>query len=67
MPTLWFTVYCVILYAVPEQLPDKLAVIVPALKFPDASLATIVEPVFTFVAFVPKVTAVDPLYDVPVK
>ena len=32
-------------------LPLKLAVIVPALKLPDASRATIVEAVFTLVAF----------------
>lgn len=45
-------------------LPDKLAVIVPALKLPEASLATIVEAVFAFVAFdvTVKVEAPEPLY-----
>jgi hypothetical protein len=32
-------------------LPDRLAVIVLALKFPDASLATMVDAVFELVAF----------------
>ncbi len=31
--------------------PDSDAVIVPALKLPEASRATIVDPVFAFVAF----------------
>ena len=33
-----------------EALPDNVAVIVPALKLPDASLETMVEAVFAFVA-----------------
>ena len=35
-----------------EALPDSAAVTVPAEKLPDASLATIAEPVFAFVAVV---------------
>jgi hypothetical protein len=42
-------------------LPDKAAVIVPALKLPEASRATMVEAVFAFVAFVAIVTALEPL------
>ena len=42
-------------------LPDKEAVIVPALKLPEASLATSVEAVFALVALVEIVTADDPL------
>ena len=34
-----------------DAFPDSAAVIVPALKFPDASRATMVEPVFALVAF----------------
>ena len=34
-----------------EALPDNVAVIVPALKLPDASLETMVEAVLAFVAF----------------
>lgn len=34
-----------------EALPDNAAVIVPAVKFPDASRATMVEAVFALVAF----------------
>ena len=43
--------------------PEKVAVIVPALKLPDASLATIAEAVFALVAFevTVKVAAADPL------
>ena len=44
-----------------EALPFKAAVIVPALKLPEASRATIVEAVFKFVALVASVTAVEPL------
>lgn len=42
-------------------LPDKVAVIVPALKFPDASRATTFEAVFAEVASTANVLAVDPL------
>jgi hypothetical protein len=42
-------------------LPLKLAVIVPALKLPEASRATRVEAVFAFVALVASVTAPEPL------
>lgn len=47
-----------------EALPDKVAVIVPALKLPDASRATMVLAVFAFVAFevTVKVAAPEPLY-----
>ena len=44
-----------------EALPFKAAVIVPAVKLPEASRATIVEAVFKFVALVASVTAVEPL------
>ena len=67
-------VWYIIWFAVPEAMlvadvafPLNAAVIVPALKLPETSLATIVETVFRLVASVPKVTAADPLYDVPVK
>ena len=42
-------------------LPLKAAVIVPAVKLPEASRATMVEAVFAFVALVASVTAVEPL------
>ena len=41
--------------------PLNAAVIVPALKLPEASRATMVEAVFAFVAFVASVTALEPL------
>jgi hypothetical protein len=41
--------------------PVKFAVIVPALKLPEASLATIVEAVFAFVAFEVTVKVVAPV------
>jgi hypothetical protein len=44
-----------------DALPFKAAVIVPALKLPEASRATMVEAVFAFVAFVASVTAPEPL------
>lgn len=37
--------------AEPDAFPVKAAVIVPAVKFPEASRATIVDAVFAFVAF----------------
>jgi hypothetical protein len=43
-----------------EALPDKAAVIVPALKFPEASLKTIVKAVFALVAFEVTVNVVGP-------
>ena len=45
-------------------LPDNVAVIVPALKLPDASRATIAEAVFALVAFevTVNVAAAEPLY-----
>lgn len=44
-------------------LPDSAAVMVPALKFPDASRATIVDAVFAFVALdvTVKVATAEPL------
>jgi hypothetical protein len=47
-----------------DALPDNAAVIVPALKLPDESRATIVEPVFALVAFdvTVKVAVAEPLY-----
>jgi hypothetical protein len=47
-----------------EAVPESVAVIVPALKLPDASRATMVLPVLAFVAFdvTVKVAAPDPLY-----
>ena len=48
-------------------LPDKAAVIVPALKLPDASRATTLEAVFAEVASTAKVCAAEPLYAVPVR
>lgn len=48
-------------------LPFKAAVIVPAEKLPEASLATKVETVLALVALVPIVTPVEPLYEVPVR
>jgi hypothetical protein len=46
-----------------DAVPVRSAVIVPALKLPDESLATIVEAVFEFVAFevTVKVAAPEPL------
>ena len=44
-----------------EALPFKVAVIVPALKLPEASRATMVEAVFALVALVAIVTALEPL------
>ena len=41
--------------------PLNAAVIVPAVKLPEASRATIVEAVLAFVALVASVTAVEPL------
>ena len=41
--------------------PLSAAVIVPAVKLPEASRATIVEAVFALVALVASVTAVEPL------
>jgi hypothetical protein len=41
--------------------PLKAAVIVPAVKLPEASRATMVEAVLAFVALVAIVTAVEPL------
>ncbi len=51
----------------PVTLPVRFAVMVPALKLPEASRATMAEAVFAFVASVPMVTPVEPLYDVPVR
>ena len=48
-------------------LPLKLAVIVPALKLPEASRATTLEAVFADVASTVHVCAAEPLYAVPVK
>ena len=47
--------------------PIEVAVMAPAEKFPEASLATIVEAVFKFVASVAIVTAELPSKEVPVK
>ena len=44
-----------------EAFPFNVAVIVPAEKLPEASLATIVDPVFALVALVASVTAPEPL------
>ena len=46
---------------------NNVAVIVPALKLPEASLATTLLTVFVLVASTAIVAAVDPLYDVPVR
>jgi hypothetical protein len=43
-----------------DAFPDNVAVIVPALKLPDASLYTIVDGVLAFVAFDVNVTVVLP-------
>ena len=47
--------------------PDRAAVIVPALKFPDASLATTLLGVLASVASTSNVRAVPPLYAEPLK
>ena len=47
--------------------PDKAAVMVPALKFPEASRATTLDAVFADVASTAAVTAAEPLNDVPVR
>ena len=43
------------------------AVIIPALKLPDESLARMVFALFALVAFTVHVTAVDPLNNVPLR
>jgi hypothetical protein len=43
----------------PLALPVRFAVIVPALKFPDASRATIADAVFAFVAVVAELLTLD--------
>ena len=48
-------------------LPLKLAVMVPAEKFPEASRATTLEAVFAEVASTAAVTAAEPLNEVPVR
>ena len=48
-------------------LPLKFAVIVPALKSPEASRATTLEAVFADVASTAHVCAAEPLYAVPVR
>jgi hypothetical protein len=48
-------------YVAVVAVPVKFAVIVPALKLPEASLATIVEAVFAFVAFEVTVKVVAPV------
>lgn len=48
-------------------LPEKVAVIVPAEKLPDASRATTLEAVLAEVASTVAVTAPEPLYVPPVK
>ena len=50
-----------------EEVPVRLAVIVPAEKLPEPSRATMVEAVLALVASVPIVTVVDPLYAFPVR
>ena len=48
-----------------EEVPVKLAVIVPAEKLPEPSRATMVEAVFAFVASEVMVTPAVPLYEEP--
>jgi len=48
-----------------EALPDKVAVIVPAAKFPEASRATTLEAVLASVASTANVLAVAPVYVPP--
>ena len=55
VPPLWFVAVVAVV-----ALPDKEAVMVPALKFPEASRATIVEPVFPEVALLVTVNVVLP-------
>ena len=47
--------------------PLSVAVMIPALKLPELSLATIVFPVNALVAFTVHVTAEDPLNNVPLR
>ena len=56
VPPDWFVAVVAVL-----AFPLNAAVIVPALKLPEASRATRVEAVFAFVALVASVTAPEPL------
>ena len=49
------------------DIPLSVAVMIPALKLPELSLATIVFPVNALVAFTVQVTAEDPLKDAPLR